>query len=84
MKKAHYELDAVVGPNRLPEHSDRPSLPYISAIILEALRWHVTVPMGGPHCSDADEEIRGYFIPAGTLLLPTTWCAQFQVLSSFH
>ena len=33
--KAHAELDRVVGADRLPEFSDRSSMPYISAICKE-------------------------------------------------
>ncbi len=44
--KAQAELDAVVGPTRLPNFDDRPQLPYINAILLEVLRWNPVVPMG--------------------------------------
>ena len=36
--KAQKELDVVVGRDRLPEFSDRPSLPYINAILKEVIR----------------------------------------------
>lgn len=45
-KKAQAELDAVIGPNRLPEFGDRPSLPYIQAVIKETLRWQMVTPCG--------------------------------------
>lgn len=44
--KAQKELDLVVGTDRLPEYSDRESLPYIEAIVNEVLRWHPVVPLG--------------------------------------
>jgi cytochrome P450 len=47
-KKAQAEIDAVVGPNRLPDFDDRPFLPYINAVIKESMRWHLVLPMGGP------------------------------------
>ncbi|OSD07441.1 cytochrome P450 [Trametes coccinea BRFM310] len=71
--KARAELDAVVGPNRLPEFSDRPSLVYIEAIVKESLRWHNVAPLGIAHNTIADDELRGYFIPAGTNLVPSVW-----------
>ena len=46
-KKAQAELDAVVGPNRFPDFDDRPSLPYINAIVKESMRWHLVAPLGG-------------------------------------
>ena len=47
-KKAQAEIDAVVGPNRLPDFHDRPSLPYISAVIKETSRWNLVSPLGRP------------------------------------
>jgi cytochrome P450 len=47
-KKAQAEIDAVVGPDRLPEFEDRPSLPYINAVIKELLRWNLVTPLGEP------------------------------------
>ena len=45
-KKAQAEIDAVVGPDRLPEFEDRPSLPYINAVIKESMRWKLVTPLG--------------------------------------
>ena len=45
-KKAQEEIDAVVGPHRLPDFEDRPSLPYINAIVKESMRWHLVLPLG--------------------------------------
>ena len=36
-KNAQAELDAVVGPNRLPDFDDQRSLVYVNAIVKEAL-----------------------------------------------
>ena len=72
-RKAQAELDAVVGPHRLPEFEDMKSLPYICAIVKELLRWRVVVPLGVPHRSLEDDEYRGYFIPKGSLLVANIW-----------
>ncbi|KAI0754719.1 O-methylsterigmatocystin oxidoreductase [Daedaleopsis nitida] len=72
-KKAQAELDAVVGPNRLPTHADKDSLPYLSAVVKEALRWQNVTPFAAPHHTTEDLEYKGYFIPKGTVLLPQTW-----------
>jgi cytochrome P450 len=36
--KAQQEIDRVIGPNRLPEFSDRRSLPYVEAVLQEVMR----------------------------------------------
>lgn len=72
-KKAQAELDAVVGPNRLPTFADRPSLPYIEAIVKEILRWKLVTPMSVPHCTSADDEYRGFFIPKGSVVFAAAW-----------
>ena len=45
-KKAQAEIDSVIGPNRLPNFEDRPSLPYINAVLKEVMRWHLVTPLG--------------------------------------
>ncbi|KAI0754718.1 CyP450 monooxygenase [Daedaleopsis nitida] len=80
-RKAQAELDAVVGPSRLPQHSDQAALPYISAIVKETLRWQTVLPIGVPHLTIEDIEYDGYHIPARTVLVPNTWaCLNDPVL----
>ncbi len=38
-RKAREEIDRVIGTQRLPTFEDRKSLPYVGAIVDEALRW---------------------------------------------
>ena len=45
-KRAQAENDAVVGTGRLPEFDDRPSLPYVDAIMREVFRWVLLSPLG--------------------------------------
>ncbi|KAK0500240.1 cytochrome P450 [Armillaria luteobubalina] len=71
--RAQAELDAVVGPTRLPNFGDRPQLPYIDAILLESLRWNPVVPMGVAHRSVTEDVYRGYYIPAGATIVPNAW-----------
>lgn len=72
-KKAQEELDAVVGSSRLPNFSDRPSLPYLSAVVKELLRWHIVTPIGLPHRVVTDDEYMGYHIPKGALVIANIW-----------
>ena len=72
-KKAQQELDAVVGGERLPDFSDRQSLPYINALVKELLRWHPATPMGVPHRILADDEYNGHIIPAGATIFVNMW-----------
>jgi cytochrome P450 len=45
-RKARGDIAAVVTPGTLPAFDDEPSLPYISAIVLEVLRWRPVTPIG--------------------------------------
>ncbi|KAI0697627.1 cytochrome P450 [Cerioporus squamosus] len=73
LQKVQAELDAVVGPNRLPDFSDSSSLVYLNAVIKETFRWFNVVPLGVPHCTTDDDELDGFFIPKGTVLIPNVW-----------
>ncbi|KAG2158981.1 cytochrome P450 [Suillus bovinus] len=72
-KKAQAEIDAVVGPDRLPSFADQDSLPYIGALVKEALRWHPVIPAGFPHCVSKDDVHDGYYIPKGSMVVPNIW-----------
>ncbi|KAG1745676.1 cytochrome P450 [Suillus lakei] len=72
-KKAQAEIDAVVGPDRLPSFADRDSLPYTEALVKEVFRWNVITPTGFPHCVAEDDIHDGYFIPKGSLVFPNVW-----------
>ena len=88
LRKAHAELDAVVGINRLPDFSDRPYLPYVNTIIKETMRWQMVLPLGkrffnillrlfimvgAPHMATEDDEYDGYFILKGTVIIGAAW-----------
>ncbi|KAF9236656.1 cytochrome P450 [Melanogaster broomeanus] len=72
-RKAQAEIDAVVGSDRLPTIQDREQLPYISALVLELLRWFVIVPLGITHVTTEDDVYEGYWIPKGTYIFPNMW-----------
>jgi hypothetical protein len=106
-KKAKEELDSVVGHDRFPEFSDKPDLPYLSAVLKEVLRysllfnihetnfdslssWNPIVGLGKPvpshfftleftgdsigvpHCTDEEDEYRGYRIPKNSIIVANT------------
>ncbi|KAJ6576409.1 cytochrome P450 [Mycena vulgaris] len=72
-RKAQQELDRVLKGRRLPVFSDLNSLPYISALVKEVLRFNPVAPLGAPHATSADDTYNGYFIPARTVVLPNIW-----------
>ncbi|KAH9924337.1 cytochrome P450 [Epithele typhae] len=72
-EKAHAEIDAVVGQNRLPDFGDREALPYVNAIVKEVLRWHVSGPLGLPHAASEDDVFEGRFIPKGIAIHVNVW-----------
>ncbi len=65
--EAQAELEAVIGLHRLPEFSDRDSLPYVNALMKELLRWRSVVPVGPALL------YRGYFIPKGSVVIANIW-----------
>ncbi|KAF8240485.1 cytochrome P450 [Tricholoma matsutake] len=73
VKKAQAEIDAIVGLNKLPDFDDFDSLPYITAITKEALRWRDVAPIAVPHLLTADDVYKGYRLPAGTIVMPNAW-----------
>ncbi|KAI1150679.1 cytochrome P450 monooxygenase [Nemania diffusa] len=71
--KAREEIDRVIGTGRLPTYSDKDSLPYVTAIVTEAARWHPVTPMGVPRATTGDDIVNGYYIPKGAVILPAIW-----------
>ncbi|KAJ7251396.1 cytochrome P450 [Mycena rebaudengoi] len=72
-KKAQKEIDAVVRTGHLPNFDDEESLPYISAIVKEVLRWRPVTPIAVPHFVAEEDVYRGYRIPARSIVIPNTW-----------
>ncbi|KAF9228300.1 cytochrome P450 [Gyrodon lividus] len=71
--RAQAEIESVIGRDRLPQFSDRSSLPYIDALVLEILRWNVVAPLGIPHLVTQDDEYLGFRIPKGSAVTGNTW-----------
>ena len=50
-RRAQLEIDRVVGDQRLPDFEDRPSLPYVDAVLRETMRCRPVGPLGTfNHC----------------------------------
>ncbi|KAI0659781.1 O-methylsterigmatocystin oxidoreductase [Cubamyces menziesii] len=72
-QRAQAELDDVVGLNRLPDHTDRPLLPYISAMVIELLRWYPPAPLVLPYRCMKEDIYRGWRIPEGAIIRINIW-----------
>ena len=73
LKKAQEELDRVVGKGQLPDFSDKEGLPYIDAVMKEIIRWSPPLPIALPRRTMRADVYRGYFIPAGAIVLQNVW-----------
>ncbi|KAH7909186.1 cytochrome P450 [Hygrophoropsis aurantiaca] len=72
-ERACAEIDAVVGSSRLPNFDDRPSLPYVEAVLREVIRWHSISPLGLPHATTTSDTFEGYYIPKGAIIIGNAW-----------
>ncbi|EIW81682.1 PAH-inducible cytochrome P450 monooxygenase PC-PAH 3 [Coniophora puteana RWD-64-598 SS2] len=72
-KRAQEEIERVVGADRLPDFDDRPTLPYLEAVVRETMRWRPVVPLGIPHAATSDDVYEGQSIPAGAVVIPNIW-----------
>ena len=73
-KKAHEELDRVVGASRLPSFIDQDDLPYITCIAWECLRWLPATPLVLSHQNTEEDVFNGWRIPKGTTVMPNVSC----------
>ncbi|KAF9556698.1 cytochrome P450 [Agrocybe pediades] len=80
-KKVQDEIDRVIGHERLPTLDDKDQLPYVRCAIKETLRWRPALPMAIPRMTTQDDHYNGYFIPAGTIILPNVWAISIDDVS---
>ncbi|KAJ7167708.1 cytochrome P450 [Mycena filopes] len=72
--KAQKELDAAVGPDRLPTFEDAAALPFVRAVVSETLRWRPVAVLGGtPHASTEEFVYEGMRIPKGSTIIANLW-----------
>ncbi|KAF8187616.1 cytochrome P450 [Mycena galopus ATCC 62051] len=72
-RKAQAEVDSVTGGKRLPTFEDEESMPYISAMAKEILRWQNIGPIAVPRFTSTEDEYGGYRIPAGSVVIGNAW-----------
>ncbi|KAM5138559.1 vitamin D 25-hydroxylase [Mantella aurantiaca] len=72
------EIDAVIGPSRVPTLEERPAMPYTEAVLHEILRFCNIAPLGIFHATSRDTEVRGYSIPAGTTVITNLYSVHFD------
>ncbi|KAF7373048.1 Cytochrome P450 [Mycena sanguinolenta] len=96
-KKAQAEIDSVVGPGKLPDFADKPTLPYVSAIVKEVLRWRNVTPIAVPHYLAVDDEYQAIrdpetvafgfgrrICPGRHMATASLWIVVASILSTFN
>jgi cytochrome P450 len=70
--KVEEEVDAVVGPSRLPGAADISGLRYLTCVLTEAMRLYPPVYILGREAV-GEIQIDGYRLPRGTVMLMSQW-----------
>lgn len=73
LKKIQQELDAEVGRDSIVEEHHIFKLPYLQAVMKEALRLHPALPLLVPHCPSESCVVGGYTIPKGSRIFINVW-----------
>ncbi|XP_068267043.1 cytochrome P450 1A5-like [Nyctibius grandis] len=72
-KRIQEELDQTIGRERRPRLSDRGTLPYTEAFILEMFRHSSFLPFTIPHSTTRDTVLNGYYIPKDRCVFVNQW-----------
>lgn len=72
-QRAREEVLEVLGDERLPTTQDRPRLNYTLAVLDEVSRFASIVPNSVTHRTEKATTLKGYFIPADTLVIPNIY-----------
>uniref|UniRef100_A0A0D9VHC4 Cytochrome P450 n=1 Tax=Leersia perrieri TaxID=77586 RepID=A0A0D9VHC4_9ORYZ len=74
MAKVRKELKDVLGSKETIEETDTANLPYLQAVLKEAMRLHPVGPLLVPHFAVEDGvEIGGYTVPKGSTVVFNAW-----------
>ncbi|KAL5640063.1 hypothetical protein ACGC1H_007383 [Rhizoctonia solani] len=63
-------LDPMTGQ---PVPAEIVNLPYLRNLLREVMRWLPALPLGIPHATKEEDEYRGYYIPARSVIVPNLW-----------
>ncbi|XP_063171257.1 cytochrome P450 2W1-like [Candoia aspera] len=69
-KKVQEEIGRVVKPGHQATYEDRRNMPFTNAVIHEVQRFITLLPHV-PRCTSVDTHFRGYFLPKGTMVIPS-------------
>ncbi|XP_052028293.1 cytochrome P450 2C50 isoform X4 [Apodemus sylvaticus] len=69
--KVQEEIEHVIGRHRSPCMQDKSHMPYTDAMIHEIQRFIDLAPTALPHEVTCDIKFRNYFIPKGTMVIPS-------------
>jgi len=74
MARVRVELDSAFGSKATVEEPDAASLPYLQAVVKEAMRLHPVAPILLPHLAVEDGvEVGGYTVPKGSTVIFNVW-----------
>lgn len=71
-RRMQYEINEVIGRDRLPTFDDRPNLKYLDRFMNEVMRVLPLNPLVIPHKSVKDDVYNGMFIPKGSVIFANT------------
>lgn len=71
--KLRHEIVTVLGPGAQVTEPDTLKLPYLQAVVKEALRLRMAIPLLVPHMNLHDAKLNGYDIPAESKILVNAW-----------
>ncbi|GMN70436.1 hypothetical protein TIFTF001_039479 [Ficus carica] len=76
MKKAQEEIRRVVGEKAKLDVNDLNQMQYLKNVVKETMRLHSPLPLLAPRETTARVQMRGYDIPAKTMVLINAWAIQ--------
>ncbi|CAG2239121.1 CYP2K [Mytilus edulis] len=77
-RKCQAEIDKVVGTNRRVKLSDKGSLPFLEATLLEIQRIGNTLTFSLPHVAKTDATLQGYLIPKDSIVIANLYSAHID------